>query len=711
MESTAAPVSYETGGLRVDVAQRVLLARDGQRIPLPSRAFELLLVFLRHPGELLDKNRLMAAVWPNTVVEENNLTQSIGALRRALGEAPGEHRFLVTEPGRGYRFVAAVTETRGVAAADQSAREAPRRLRRWGVPIAALLVAAAGLIAWWRAPSRPVDLSIAVMPLENHGEVRDTEYLALGIQDEILTLLTRVPDLRVVPRTSTLRYAQRDASVPQIGRALGVSYLLDGSVQRSGDRVRVHVTLIDAAADRHVWAQTCERPAADVFAIESEVAQSVAAALRVSLTAEQRRVIARPPTASPEAYDAYLRARASAERTTRTEAEIRSAIAYYEEAVRLDPGFAQAWAQLSRRHANFFSLAYDRSDARRAAAQRALDEASRLAPGSSRRRPRAVTYCWSCREISTAPSASSGRWRRVRRRAPMRPPAFAQILTERGELERSADYSRRVLALDALNPYRHSLICQGYATMRQLALALRTCERALELLPGDVGIVAIEASIFQAMGELERSRALLQTITPLPGDWRTLRVLSRQKLFDRAPADAVSLLELALQDVEALGTRRGVVRRWLADAYRLAGNASAARAAYTRAASEIEAELERQPLNPVLLAELATVRGRLGFYEGRVAPRAPVSRSRLEPTPRRLSYGLRRGAIPAELTAGDPARAVLALKDALQARGVLPPFTPALLEHDPEYDSLRERPDFRALLTGEPPGVAKSTSP
>jgi TolB-like protein/DNA-binding winged helix-turn-helix (wHTH) protein len=719
MEQTADPLSYETGGLRVDVKQRVLVGADGQRVALPSRAFELLLCFLRHPGELLDKNRLMSAVWPNSVVEENNLTQNIGVLRRALGEVPGEHRFLVTEPGRGYRFVAAVKEIRAKAevgaepevgampAGKPVVRDRRRPWLAWSVGFAVAAIAAA-LAHWWTGASRPADLSIAVLPFEDHSESRNNEYLALGIQDEILTLLTRVPELRVVPRTSALRYARRDASDPQIGRALAVSYLLEGSVQRAGERVRVRVRLIDAAADRHVWAETYERPAADVFAIESEVAQSVAQALRVSLTPEQRQSIARPPTTNPEAYDAYLRARASAERTTRTEAEILAAIASYEAAVRADPGFAAAWGQLSRRHANFFSLAYDRSDARRAAAQRALDEALRLAPDKIETQ---VSRGYFLFVVQGDLDAAERVFREIEARAPQSPDGPAgleQIMAERGQLERSADYARRVLALDALNPYRHSVICHDYAVTGHLELALQTCERALKLLPGDAGITAIHASILQAMGELARSRAMLQSVTALPGDWRTLRASSRQRLLDRDPAGAVALLEDAMRNAGSLGTRRGVVRRWLADAHRHARNPEAAQAAYLQAAAEIEAELERQNANPVLLAELATVRGRLGQLD---AALRLVSRCLdVAATPRRETYRAECAAarIPAEITAGDPARAVLALREAITAHGVLPPLTPALLKLDPDYDLLRARPDYLALLNGDPAGMAKS---
>jgi len=226
---------------------------------------------------------------------------------------------------------------------------------------------------------------------------------------------------------------------------------------------------------------------------------------------------------------------------------------------------------------------------------------------------------------------------------------------------------------------------------------LRTCERALELLPGDVGILALEATIHQSRGELDRSRALLRVLAPAPGDWRSLRALSRQLLLDRKPAEAAALLGEYLDNADALGTRRGVVRRWRADAQRLAGDADSARATYSQALSEIEGEIGRQPANPVLAAELAILRGRLGSLEAgiRMVPRC----LELAENPRRdaLIAECRLAQIQVELAAGEPQRVVALLKEALTMRGTFPPLTPALLRLDPEYDGLRAREEFQAL--------------
>lgn len=697
MDRPAEPQIFETGGFRVDAAQRVLLAADGSRVPLSSRAFELLLFFLRHPGELLDKNRLMAAVWPDTVVEENNLTQSIGALRKALGEAPGENRFLVTEPGRGYRFVAAVQTPERLPPREAVAGKKPP----WR--LAAILAGAVVLaVVLWRAIAPEItDRSVAVMQLQNRSDAPEDAYLAIGIQDEVLTLLTRIGDLHVIPRASTERFAARQFTAPEIGDALGVAYVLQGNVQRAGERIRVSVALVDAARDRQVWASSYDRNAGEIFAIESEIAQDVAAAMQARLSVEERDSISQPPTAVPAAYVSYLKARAFAQRTTRTETEIHEAIAAYEKAVQLDPEFALAWAQLSRRHANLYSLGYDRSAERRDAAQLALGRALALGPNRLETKAARGYFLF---VVDADLEGAERLYRELEASHPTSADAtagLAQILRELRQQERSDDYAHRTLALDPLNPYRHAIICQDFLTARELEVAAKTCARARELLPGDVGILVLEATIQQARGELGKSRELLSALAPEAGDWRSLRAFSRQKLLDRDPGAAVELLAFELDrqgGPGALGTRRGVVRRWLGDAARLADDSLAASDAYQLARGDLEAELGRQPGNPLLMAELAMVQARLGNRDAamEMSRQCAAAAARV----RRDWYAAECALanIQIELATGTPAEAVARIKDALALRGQLPPLTRELLRVDPEFASLQSREDFRALL-------------
>src|SRR6266481_4683932 len=245
-------------------------------------------------------------------------------------------------------------------------RHEPIRAHRTGIftrgrkwvrrnPTSALLVlsliALAAAMGWnaWKSEliSRPAPKGIAVLPFENLSHDPDNAYFASGIQDEILTRLAKIADLRVISRTSTQNYQSKPRNLSEIARQLGVAHILEGSVQKSGDAVRVNVQLIKAANDSHLWADTFDRKLTDIFSVESEVAKAIADQLRAKLTGQEEQVIAAKPTDNPEAYDAYLRGLAYTLRTATTPANSLGAQKYLREAVRLDPKFALAWALLS----------------------------------------------------------------------------------------------------------------------------------------------------------------------------------------------------------------------------------------------------------------------------------------------------------------------------------------------------------------------------
>jgi TolB-like protein len=206
--------------------------------------------------------------------------------------------------------------------------------------------------------------SIAVLPFENRSEDKANAYFADGIQDEILTLLSKIADLKVISRTSTQHYKGASGNLREIAEQLGVAYLLEGSVQKSGDAVRVNVQLIKAANDSHLWADTFDRKLTDIFAVESEIAKGIAESLQAKLTGREEQAIAVKPTNNPEAYDAYLRGLAFDARSAPFPSL--EAAGFYERAVQLDPSFAIAWARLSRTNAHryFFNPADTASIAR-----------------------------------------------------------------------------------------------------------------------------------------------------------------------------------------------------------------------------------------------------------------------------------------------------------------------------------------------------------
>src|SRR5438552_1266851 len=234
--------------------------------------------------------------------------------------------------------------------------------------------------AWRQTESVKVPAkSIAVMPFENRSEDKANAYFADGIQDEILTLLSKIADLKVISRTSTQRYQSKPRNLGQIAKQLGVANILEGSVQKVADQVRVNVQLVNAQIDSHLWAETYDRKLTDIFSVESEIAKGIAESLQAKLTGREEQALAVKPTNNLEAYDAYLRGLAFDTRSTYSIDALRKAISFFERAVQLDPNFALAWARLSRGHAAlYFTPGGDITAARRDAAKKALENAQKL---------------------------------------------------------------------------------------------------------------------------------------------------------------------------------------------------------------------------------------------------------------------------------------------------------------------------------------------
>lgn len=308
---------YEFGPFRLDGIRRVLW-RDGQPVPLTAKVFETLVVLIESRGHVVEKDALLKAIWPESFVEESNLAQNVSALRKALGEFPGENRYIVTVPGRGYRFVADVrpispqiieqsavasTERRTTAdliveeeIVEENARQnGPVLTRRRLQTIAALTALSAialGVAGWrmWKtrpAPDVAATRTIAVLPfqaLTPHGE----NTLGLGLADAVITKLTNIRQLVVRPTSSILKYAGPSADPWAAGRELDVEAVLDGKVQATGDRVRVTVQLVRVSDRRPLWAETFDQSFTNIFGIEDAISEKVAQALAVRLRVERR---------------------------------------------------------------------------------------------------------------------------------------------------------------------------------------------------------------------------------------------------------------------------------------------------------------------------------------------------------------------------------------------------------------------------------------
>ena len=257
--------------------------------------------------------------------------------------------------------------------------------------------------------------SVAVLPFENLSAEKDNAYFADGIQDEILTGLAKIGDLKVISRTSTHDYGSRPQNLAEIGRQLGVAHVLEGSVQKAGSRVRVNVQLIDAASDAHLWAETYDRTLEDVFAVETEVAQKIASSLQAQLTRDERAALTKKPTDNSAAYEAFLKARTLLLGSSYDRVNSKRVLDSLQSAVTLDPGFAEAWAQLSIVNSWIYWSGFDPTASRMAAAKSALDRAAALVPDLPRvEKARAMYVYFGKRDFTSALNI----WRSLQHRLP-----------------------------------------------------------------------------------------------------------------------------------------------------------------------------------------------------------------------------------------------------------------------------------------------------
>jgi TolB-like protein/DNA-binding winged helix-turn-helix (wHTH) protein/Tfp pilus assembly protein PilF len=352
---------YAFGPFRLDPAQR-LLFRETEIVPLTPKAVETLLLLVEKHGQLVTKDELLQRVWADTFVEEGTAIRNVSSLRKALGEAPGGGEYIETHSKRGYRFVAEVHEVEGeprAASADSppirasSAAPAPRASRTWRVPVAVLagvlLVAAAGLWYRGRTVAAPASgkIMLAVLPFENLSGDPAQEYFSSGLTEEMITQLGRLDPERlgVIARTSAMQYKDARKDARQIGTELGVDYLLEGSVRREGNRVRISAQLIQVRDQSHQWAEDYDRDLRDILALQSEVAGAVALQIRLRLTQEEDARLKNARAMNAEAYENYLKGRFFWNK--RTVEGSRKAIEYFQKAVALDPNYAQAYAGLA----------------------------------------------------------------------------------------------------------------------------------------------------------------------------------------------------------------------------------------------------------------------------------------------------------------------------------------------------------------------------
>ena len=572
----ASPVNvlYEFGPFQLDPPERLLLC-DGQPVPLSPKAFDLLLTLVDRSGHLVEKEELLKAVWPGAFVEEGNLAVTVSLVRKALNDDRGHHRYIETVSKRGYRFVAEVkrldegeANPTGIKEAEPTA-SAPAR-RNPAVAVASpvpkeiakhklfrllpLAIAVAGAltvlaIAFWNNPSFPsrghsLIRSLAVLPFHTLSTNSSDKYLGLGMADAVITKLGATGKIVVRPTSSIQQYADSRLAPQAIGREQGVDAVLDGRIQREGDQVRVTVQLIRVRDGVQLWADTFDRQFTDVFALEDALSAMAAQSLGLQLTGEQTRKFTKRSTQNPDAYEAYMKGRYFWNK--RTESGLNRGLDYFRRAIKLDPGFAEAYSGLADSYATLglYSVLPPRQafPAAKDAATRALQMDDSLAAAHATLGFIYFYYEWNhaasgkefLRAFAENPDyamahswygeslAAIGQYPQAMaeaRRAMQDDPLSLIIGSNAGwtfalahHYDQAVNTLKKAIDIDPNFPRTHFRLGQVYEMRGQYALAIPEFENAVRLSGGDPYYAGSLGHAYAASGDTSQARAVLQNL-------------------------------------------------------------------------------------------------------------------------------------------------------------------------------------------------------
>jgi len=473
--------AFVFGAFRLLPAQRTLL-EDGKPLHLGSRALDVLVALVESAGDTIHKDKLIARVWPDTFVDEGNLRFQVATLRKALGDGRGGNRFIANIPGRGYTFVAPVT--RGHAHADNALADG-----------AAL-------------HDKP---SLAVLPFQNMTGDAEQEYFVDGMVEEITTAIARLPWLFVIARNSAFTYKGKPVGVKQVAQELGVRYLLEGSVRKAGNRVRITGQLIDTTTGAHIWADRFDGTLDDIFDLQDQMASNVAGAIEPKLRQSEIERANRKPTANLTAYDLYLRALAQSYR--HTDEGVAEAVVLARRALAIDPSYAPAaamvgWCRVQQRAQGWGALsADDLSEACRLARQ-ALeaerDDADTIGLA-------AWTLFYLAGEVAMA-AAALDRALALNRNAALAWLARGIIHASRNQPEAAiaaVERARRLSPFDPYNAFYAVTIAIAHLAARRFEQAIEWADRALHEQPRMVQTMRVKIVALAHLGHLDEARAEL----------------------------------------------------------------------------------------------------------------------------------------------------------------------------------------------------------
>jgi TolB-like protein/Tfp pilus assembly protein PilF len=542
--------------------------------------------------------------------------------------------------------------------------------------------------------SASLEKSIAVLPFESLSDDKANAYFAEGVQDEILNRLAKIADLKVISRTSTQRYKSAPADLREIAKQLGVANILEGSVQKASDQVRVSVQLINAVNDSHTWAETYDRKLIDVFQVESDVAQKIANALEAKLTGKEKAAISNRGTENPQAYDAYLRAIAL--RNSQSDEDQLHAIEFCRQAVALDPNFAEAWAELAVKESRRYFFP-ERTEAQKERARVAAETAVRLAPELPDAQGAMGLYYYYCLQDYDQALAQLERARAAAPHDGRIIEAMALVKRRQGKLDEAIALQKQAAELDPLNIDVWVTLADSYRGQRKLEQASAMLDRALAIAPNDPALLASKAEVCVAGGDFDKADELVRNVQHRWSNarsWIVVNLLIYRKQYDEAIRQITALFETEKTPpvlIAAQHERMGFV-------YLLKGDDVRAKQLWQQAEQELKTLREQGQGGLVLFYVLINAEAQLG------------QRDEFEVEAQRLfqMYQKDKWSLPRAEEArargyailGDADRAISLLERLLQETGSTA-LTPALLRFDPVWDPIRNDPRFQKLANAK----------
>jgi TolB-like protein/predicted Zn-dependent protease len=579
-----------------------------------------------------------------------------------------------------------------------------RRNPSTSVLVTLLVALAVGLsvTVWNRKTRIVIPKSVAVLPFENLSPDPDNAYFADGIREEILTRLAGIADLKVISRTSTQHYQSKPRNLSQIAKQLGVANILEGSVQKAADQVRVSVQLINAETDSHLWAETFDRKSINILEVESEIAKRIAESLQVKLTGREEQALAVKSTNNPEAYDAYLFGLASEARnysSVFSDDRARQAASFFERAVQLDPNFAIAWARFSRAEALIHAVTGSGGDA----SKRALDNAQKLAPNSPETLLAVGYYQY---QVLRDYGAAETTFVRVSKMLPGNSEvllALCRVTRSQEHWDETIVYSEQALALDPHNVELVMDVAITYAQLRQFPMALKLYDRVLDITPNNPAVMASKARIYQAQGNLPEAARLLSEINWQTRNGNTFWIKIRQLELERNYGEAIRLLQTRLAQFNYPDSEDNETDNLhiLAMTQSLAGDAAGARVSAQKARPTYEQIYKDEPNDSFLAMCLSHVHAVMGEKDLalKLAEQAVMldrARDPLRTTMTQENLAM------IQTMVGENSSAISILTKLLQMpcwsyRYRPAAITPVLLRLDPVWDPLRGDPAFQKL--------------